>query len=62
MEAEELDAGGDRQPLFLPTPSFMASAEGAWGMGRELGKDVATIVCMRVLGKSSWGWRASGSG
>ena len=26
-EAEELGAGGEEQPLFLPTPSFMASAE-----------------------------------
>jgi hypothetical protein len=27
VEAEELGAGGEEQPLFLPTPSFMASAE-----------------------------------
>jgi hypothetical protein len=27
VEAEELGAGGGEQPLFLPTPSFMASAE-----------------------------------
>jgi len=26
-EAEELGADGEEQPLFLPTPSFMASAE-----------------------------------
>jgi hypothetical protein len=27
VEVEELGAGGEEQPLFLPTPSFMASAE-----------------------------------
>ena len=27
VEAEELGAGGEEQPLFLPTPSFMAFAE-----------------------------------
>jgi hypothetical protein len=27
QEAEELGAGGEEQPLFLPTPAFMASAE-----------------------------------
>jgi hypothetical protein len=27
QEAEELSAGEEEQPLFLPTPSFMASAE-----------------------------------
>jgi hypothetical protein len=27
QEAEELGAGGEEQPLFLPTPSFMASVE-----------------------------------
>jgi hypothetical protein len=27
VEAEELGAGGEEHPLFLPTPSFMASAE-----------------------------------
>jgi hypothetical protein len=27
VEAEELGAGGEEQPLFLPTPSFMVSAE-----------------------------------
>jgi hypothetical protein len=26
-EAKELGAGGEKPPLFLPTPSFMASAE-----------------------------------
>jgi hypothetical protein len=27
VEAEELGAGGEELPLFLPTTSFMASAE-----------------------------------
>jgi hypothetical protein len=27
VEAEELGAGGEEQPLFLPTPSFMAATE-----------------------------------
>jgi hypothetical protein len=27
VDAEELGAGGEEQPLFLPRPSFMASAE-----------------------------------
>jgi len=27
MGAEELGAGGEEQPLFLPTPSFVASEE-----------------------------------
>jgi hypothetical protein len=26
-EAEELGTGGEEHPLFLPTPSFMASTE-----------------------------------
>jgi hypothetical protein len=26
-EAEELGEDGEKRPLFLPTPSFMASAE-----------------------------------
>jgi hypothetical protein len=27
VEAEELGAGGEEQPLFLPTPSFMVATE-----------------------------------
>jgi hypothetical protein len=27
VEAEELGAGGEEQPLFLPTPSFIAATE-----------------------------------
>jgi hypothetical protein len=27
VEAEELGTGGEEQPLFLPAPSFLASAE-----------------------------------
>ena len=33
-EAEELGAEGEEQPLFLYTPSFMASAEGPGGGSR----------------------------
>jgi hypothetical protein len=29
-EAEELGEGGEEQPLFLPTPSFMVSTEEEW--------------------------------
>jgi len=32
VKAEELGAG-EELPLFLPTPSFMASADGGYGVG-----------------------------
>jgi len=36
-EAKELDGGGEEQPLFLPTPVFMASAEVEQNLGEAGG-------------------------
>jgi len=65
VEAGELGAEGKQQPLFLPTPGFMASAEEEQDVGARR-RVLCSRFCLSLLQRimSSWDWperRAKGA-
>jgi len=55
-KAEELGAGGEEQPLFLPSPSFVASAEGEEGFGAPLALSLSPLCnwCTSTFLGQAW--------
>jgi len=59
IEAEELGAvwelgAGEELPLFLPTPSFMASADKKYGMGHFSFVISSSFLWFSILAGKAW--------
>jgi len=49
LEAEDLSAEVEEQPLFLPTPSFMASAGEEWSLRADPFRSSFGFLCISFV-------------